>query len=73
MVTLRETEVQGTGHVVYKTRVANSDAGKGKRGGYRVLYQLKEGEVVLLLLIYSKLDQQDVSSDMLVTLIEKHP
>lgn len=46
---------------VFKIRVKNSDIPTGKSGGYRVIYQVLPPGNVLLLLIYAKSDQADVS------------
>ncbi len=55
-------QVTGVQHEVYKVRVGNSDARKGKSGGYRIIYHVKEGAAVVLITIYSKSDQADVSA-----------
>jgi mRNA-degrading endonuclease RelE of RelBE toxin-antitoxin system len=55
------TQIPGTGYTVFKVRVRNSDIQKGKSAGYRLIYQLESPTSVLLLLIYSKLDQIDVA------------
>jgi mRNA-degrading endonuclease RelE of RelBE toxin-antitoxin system len=52
--------VQGVPTVVYKVRLPNRDAGRGKSGGYRVIYYLPSGQVTVLLTIYSKSDQADI-------------
>ena len=61
--------VQGVGAVVYKARVANSDARRGTSGGYRVLYYVPLQDRVVLLTVYSKSDQGDVSADALRRII----
>jgi mRNA-degrading endonuclease RelE of RelBE toxin-antitoxin system len=53
-------QVQGTGYTVFKERVKNSDIPIGKRGGYRLIYQLVSPMCVVLLLIYPKSEQSDV-------------
>jgi mRNA-degrading endonuclease RelE of RelBE toxin-antitoxin system len=53
--------IAGVAAVVYKVRAANSDARRGKSGGYRVIYYLPLGEVVVLLTLYSKSDQGDIA------------
>ena len=45
---------------VYKVRVRNSDARRGKSGGYRVIYYLETEEQTVILTIYSKTDQSDL-------------
>ncbi|NER00712.1 MAG: type II toxin-antitoxin system RelE/ParE family toxin [Cyanothece sp. SIO2G6] len=51
----------GTNAVIFKVRAKNSDIPVGKSGGYRLIYQVLSPEQVLLLLIYAKSDQTDVS------------
>ena len=63
-------QVPGTGYAIYKVRVQNSDARKGKRGGYRVIYYLTTVDKVLLLTIYSKSEQGDVSIDKIKEIVE---
>lgn len=63
--------VQGTEHVVYKVRVANSDAQRGKSGGYRVLYYIETTDRVILVTIYSKSDQGDISASALRQIIDE--
>ncbi len=53
--------ISGVGDTVFKVRVANSDIAIGKRGGYRLIYQVVSPTCILLLLIYSKSDQADVA------------
>lgn len=56
---------------VFKVRVRNSDIQKGKNGGYRLIYQLESPTSIILLLIYSKLDQTDVAAEEIQSVIEK--
>ena len=58
-----------TGAIIFKVRLKNSDIQKGKSGGYRVIYQLRDNTCVLLLVIYSKSDQEDVSTDQIRAII----
>lgn len=57
--------VTQTGSIVFKVRLKNSDIQKGKSGGYRVLYQLRDNICVLLIVIYSKSNQEGFSSDQI--------
>jgi mRNA-degrading endonuclease RelE of RelBE toxin-antitoxin system len=52
----------GKGYVVLKVRVRNRDIQKGKSAGYRLIYQVESPDSVLLLTIYSKSDQTDISN-----------
>jgi mRNA-degrading endonuclease RelE of RelBE toxin-antitoxin system len=61
--------VPGTGYVVYKVRIQNSDTGKGKRAGYRMLYYLKTDALIILLMIYAKGDIEDISPERVRQLI----
>jgi mRNA-degrading endonuclease RelE of RelBE toxin-antitoxin system len=53
--------ITGTTHVVFKVRVKNRDIEKGKSSGYRLIYQVRSHQAVILITIYSKLDQGDIS------------
>ena len=55
-------QVPRTGHPIFKVRVRNSDIRKGKSAGYRLIYYLKTSTEVVLVTIYSKLDQSDISA-----------
>ena len=55
-------QIQGVQHAVFKVRVRNSDSGKGKSGGYRVIYQRTLPGTTLLITIYSKSEQEDVAA-----------
>lgn len=46
----------GLSITAFKVRVENSDIQKGKSGGYRVIYQVKTLNNIVLLTIYSKSD-----------------
>jgi len=58
-------------YIVYKVRVKNSDIRKGKSGGYRVIYQNLTPTTVVVLYLYAKSDQDDVTSDEICAIIEK--
>jgi mRNA-degrading endonuclease RelE of RelBE toxin-antitoxin system len=55
--------VPRTRYTIFKVQVRNSDIRKGKRSGYRLIYHLKTPTSVILVTIYSKLDQADVSAE----------
>ena len=46
---------------VFKVRAKNSDASKGKSGGYRLIYHVKSESEVVLVTVYSKTEQADIS------------
>ncbi|CAC5342029.1 MULTISPECIES: type II toxin-antitoxin system RelE/ParE family toxin [Planktothrix] len=64
-------QIQGTGYTVFKVRLKNSDISKGKSSGYRVIYQLKDNTCILMLLIYAKSDQTDISTNQIRDVINK--
>lgn len=53
-------KITGTGYTIFKVRLRNSDIQKGKSAGYRVIYQMKDNQCILMLIIYSKSDQTDI-------------
>lgn len=59
----------GIGAEVLKLRVKNSDAQKGKSGGYRLIYWVLSSTTVVLLDMYSKSEQEDVEVSEIVRII----
>jgi mRNA-degrading endonuclease RelE of RelBE toxin-antitoxin system len=55
-------QIQGTGYTIFKVRIRNTDTSRGKSGGYRVIYYLKTATAVILVTIYSKNEQSDISA-----------
>ena len=45
---------------VYKARLPNTSARVGTRGGFRVIYRVKDGTIILLLLIWAKARTSDL-------------
>jgi len=62
-------QVAGVGATVFKVRVPNSDAKRGRSGGYRIIYYLQTDDDIVLLSIYSKSEQGDISSSELQSLL----
>jgi addiction module RelE/StbE family toxin len=48
---------------VFKVRAKNSDARKGKSGGYRLIYYVKSDSEVILVTVYSKTEQADIAPE----------
>jgi mRNA-degrading endonuclease RelE of RelBE toxin-antitoxin system len=63
-------QIPGTGYTVFKVRLKNSDIQKGKSGGYRVIYQLRGDTYILLVVIYSKSDQDDIPANQIRDIID---
>jgi mRNA-degrading endonuclease RelE of RelBE toxin-antitoxin system len=64
-------QIPGTGYTVFKVRLKNSDIQKGKSGGYRVIYQLRGDTCILLVVIYSKSDQEDIPAAQIRDIIDR--
>jgi hypothetical protein len=59
---------------VFKVRAKNSDARKGKSGGYRLIYYIKSGSEVVLVTVYSKTEQADIApEDIRQIILELEP
>jgi len=63
--------IQGTDSIVYKVRIKNTDAQKGKSGGYRLIYYVQVESTIILITIYSKSDQTDISAEEIIQIIEE--
>lgn len=63
-------KVQGVKRDVYKVRLKSSDLQKGKSGGFRVIYYLQTADAVLLVTMYVKSEQEDISLDEIRRIIE---
>ena len=50
------------GYTVYKVRLPNRAARRGKSGDFRVIYYVQFNDRVTLLTIYSKTDELDISA-----------
>lgn len=55
-------QIPGVQYEVFKVRVRNSDSGKGKSGGYRVIYHRTTDGAIILVTIYSKTEQSDIAA-----------
>ena len=53
--------VPRVGYNLYKVRLRNPAARRGKSGGFRVIYYVQLHDRVTLLTIYSKTDDNDIS------------
>lgn len=64
-------KIPGVGYDVYKVRLANPSAKKGKSGGFRVIYYVHIIDQVYLIAIYSKSDQSDLPADTIRRLLNE--
>ena len=74
---LQQGEFQGDrianiGYTVFKQRVKNSDNQKGKSAGYRVIYYVRTTDTVVLITIYSKSEQADISASEVKRIVERN-
>ncbi len=58
-------QVPGVHYTIFKVRIQNSDIQKGKRSGYRLVYHQRTRTRIVLVTIYSKLDQGDISAEQI--------
>ncbi len=65
-------QIPGVSYPVFKVRVKNTDIRKGKRAGYRLIYYVKTPEALVLITIYSKTEQGDVSPQTIRRIIESY-
>lgn len=66
------TQVSRIGFEVFKARVKNSDASKGKAGGYRIIYQrLPDQHQIVLITLYSKTEQADITPNEIRRIISE--
>lgn len=55
-------KLAGFGYDLYKVRLPNPSAQRGKRGGFRVVYYVQFADLIHLVTIYSKSEENDVSA-----------
>ncbi len=63
-------QIQHVGYSIYKVRLPNRDARRGKSGGYRVIYYLQTAEQVILVTLYSNTEQGDIAPALIRQIIE---
>jgi mRNA-degrading endonuclease RelE of RelBE toxin-antitoxin system len=64
-------KIPRVGYNVYKVRLRNPSAGRGKSGGLRVIYYVQLVDSVILLTIYSKTAQTDISPEEIRRVLEE--
>ncbi len=64
-------QIPGVGYPVYKVRVPNRDAQRGSQGGYRVIYYIHVADLILLVTIYAKAQQEDIAPELLRQIIQE--
>lgn len=66
-------QVPGIHLSIFKVRIQNTDIQKGKRSGCRCIYCLKTRNQIILVTIYSKLDQSDISGKKIKEILSEMP
>jgi mRNA-degrading endonuclease RelE of RelBE toxin-antitoxin system len=64
-------KIPNVGYDVYKERLKNPSAKKGKSGGFRVIYYVYIEDTVFFLSIYSKSEQENISPEAIQDLIDE--
>lgn len=64
-------KLQGVGYETYKVRLKNPAAQKGNSGVFRVIDYVRIAEHVILLTIYTKTQQEDISVEEIRQMIDK--
>ena len=59
------------GENIFKVRIPNSSIPTGKSGGFRIITYYKTDDVLYLVTIYSKTDQDTILTDKLKTIIQE--
>jgi mRNA-degrading endonuclease RelE of RelBE toxin-antitoxin system len=62
-------KIPGVKYSVFKVRILNSDIQKGKSAGYRLIYYFKSSKNIILITIYSKSDQSDITATKIRSII----
>lgn len=64
-------KIPHVGRDVYKVRLANPSAKRGKSGGFRVIYYVQLVDSVLMVTIYSKTEQIDISPEEIRRIVDE--
>lgn len=65
-------KITGVNHQVFKIRVKNSDIQKGKSGGCLLIYYVKIKNKVVLLAVYTKSEQTNISNQQIINIIKDY-
>ncbi len=59
-------------YAVYKVRAKNSDLTKGKSAGYRLIYCIPSKRKIVLVTVFSKTEQGDISPAKIREIMERY-
>ena len=63
--------VPNVGYEVYKVRLPNPSARRGTSGGFRVIYYVQLVDSIILLTLYSKTEQSNISPEAIRQVLEE--
>lgn len=64
-------QIPQVGYTLFKVRIPNRDTKRGKSGGYRVIYYLQTSTSIILVTIYSKVEQSDVTAEQIRRIVQE--
>ncbi len=64
-------QIPHVGYEVYKVRLKNPSAQRGKSGGFRVIYYVRVVDKIIMLMVYSKMDRENVPAQEIRDVIEE--
>ena len=65
------SQIPKTGnYTIFKVRIRNSDINKGKSSGYRIIYYVKSDEKIILITIYSKTKQTNITHQRILRILK---
>ncbi|HEY9700861.1 MAG TPA: type II toxin-antitoxin system RelE/ParE family toxin [Allocoleopsis sp.] len=64
-------QIPKTQEVFYKVRIKNSDITKGKSGGYRLIYHIQGNTIIIMMTIYAKSEQEDISAKRIQAILKE--
>ena len=62
-------KLAGAGYALYKARLPNPSAQRGKSGGFRVVYYAQFADLVHLVTIYSKSEEVDIGLPAILSIV----
>ncbi|MEQ8676350.1 MAG: type II toxin-antitoxin system RelE/ParE family toxin [Aggregatilineales bacterium] len=63
-------KIPGVGYDVYKVRLPNPSAKRGKSGGFRAIYYVQLADRVIMVTLYSKTEQTDISPEEISRILQ---
>lgn len=64
-------KIPNLGNDIYKVRLPNPSAQRGKSGGFRLIYYVQLVDKIVLLSIYSKTEQSDISAELIQNILKE--